>query len=376
MGVWPGSVEGVVMNRDFWKGKRVLITGHTGFKGSWLSLWLQRLEAEVIGYSLPAPTKPSLFELARVAETMSGITGDVRDLDKLKGVVRVHNPEIVIHMAAQSLVRQSYADPEETYSTNVLGTVNLLEACRCSDGVRVVVIVTSDKCYEDREGLKPHRETDRLGGRDPYSSSKACADLVTAAYRSSFFSETADEGPGTGVATARAGNVIGGGDWAQDRLVPDVITAFMSNRTLLIRYPKAVRPWQHVLEPLQGYLLLAEHLWTDRGKFSRTWNFGPENTSFRLVFWTVDRLADLWGSGTTWDKDPGDHPYEARSLTLDSTQAKRHLKWSPRLSLEESLELTIEWYRAYQQNQDMQLVTHGNIELYEETRPAESHATS
>jgi CDP-glucose 4,6-dehydratase len=268
----------------FWKGKRVLVTGHTGFKGGWLSLWLQQMDAEVCGYSLPAPTDPSLFVVAHIADGIRSVEGDIRDLEHLKRVVAEFRPEIVFHLAAQPLVRQSYRDPVETYSTNVMGTVNVLEAVRQVGGVRVVVSITSDKCYENREWCWAYRENEAMGGYDPYSSSKGCAELVTAALRNSFFHPDKFAEHGVAVASARAGNVIGGGDWAKDRLVPDMIRAFMCRETVVVRSPNAVRPWQHVLDPLSGYLRLAEKLWESGGEFAEAWNFGPAEDDARAGF--------------------------------------------------------------------------------------------
>ena len=359
------SVEGLVMDPIFWKGKKVLITGHTGFKGSWLSLWLQNKGANTIGYSLPPPTKPSLFEIANVSDGMISITGDIRDLDHLKSIIAKHKPEIVIHMAAQSLVRHSYDNPIETYSTNVMGTVNVLEAVRCSDVVRVVVNITSDKCYENREWLWGYRENEAMGGHDPYSSSKGCAELVTSAYRRSYFSDDNLPGHGHAVATARAGNVVGGGDWAPDRLIPDIMNAIMENRSVMIRYPNAIRPWQHVLEPLRGYLYLAEKLWHYGSKFAGAWNFGPSDEDARPVSWVADRLTNSWGDGASWESDSIQHPHEATYLKLDCSKAKSLLGWSPKLDLTTNLQWIIEWYRAYLQKKDMRRITESEIFRYE-----------
>lgn len=285
------------MLANFWEGKRVLLTGHTGFKGGWLSLWLQSLGANVTGYALLPPTQPSLYEVARVGDGMYSHIADIRDLDRLVAVMRETRPEIVIHMAAQPLVRYSYVNPVETYATNVMGTVNLLEAVRQVGGVRVVVNVTSDKCYENREWIWGYREHDPMGGYDPYSSSKGCAELVAAAYRNSFFNPEAFGTHGVALASVRAGNVIGGGDWAEDRLIPDFMRAIMAGRAVVIRSPHAIRPWQHVLEPLSGYLLLAQHLWTDGPAFAEGWNFGPVDEDAKPVEWIVEQLTGLWGGG-------------------------------------------------------------------------------
>ena len=353
------------MNRAFWKGKKVLITGHTGFKGSWLSIWLQANGAYVIGFSLPPPTKPSLFETARVAEGMTSINGDIRDLDHIQAVLDEHQPEIVIHMAAQSLVRYSYVNPVETYTTNVIGTANVLEAVRHSDSIRVVVNITSDKCYKNNEWHWGYRENDPMGGHDPYSSSKGCAELVTSAYRSSYFSKTNNLTPNVAVATTRAGNVIGGGDWGTDRLIPDIMKAFLKNRPVVIRYPHAIRPWQYVLEPLRGYLILAERLWIDGTKFAEAWNFGPNDEDARPVSWIVDHLTGLWGKGARWELDSAHHPHEATYLKLDCSKARSLLGWVPKLDLCTALKWIVEWYSAYQQDKNMRHVTEAEISRYE-----------
>lgn len=357
------------MKPDFWKSRRVLVTGHTGFKGSWLCLWLKSKEAHVIGYSLEPPTQPSLFEMAHVAHGMPSVLGDVRDLEHLHRVIAEHQPEIVFHMAAQSLVRRSYANPLETFSTNILGTVNVLEAVRHSCTVKVLVNVTSDKCYENREWLWGYRESEPMGGRDPYSSSKGCAELVTEAYRRSYFSNGNNLGHCVSVATARAGNVIGGGDWASDRLIPDIIKAMLDGRPVVIRNPNAVRPWQHVLEPLHGYLMLAESLWENGNKFAGAWNFGPNDDDARPVFWVADHMTNLWGGGACWVLDGGRHPHEAGYLKLDCSKAKAVLGWSPRLPLSTALRWVVLWYRAYGAGEDVRRVTEEQISSYERVRP-------
>lgn len=356
------------MNIPFWRGKRVLITGHTGFKGSWLSLWLQMLSAELTGYALDPPTSPSLFEIARVGEGMFSVTGDVRDLEHLKMIISERRPEIIIHMAAQSLVRSSYENPIETYETNVLGTANLLEAVRCSEGVRVVIVVTSDKCYENKNtgnfraasrsavpgATRSHAyaESEPMGGYDPYSSSKGCAELVTSAYRDSYFNER-----GIGLATVRAGNVIGGGDWAKNRLMTDIFEGFLNDQVIRIRFPGAVRPWQHVQNPLEGYLLLAEQLWENGAEFSEGWNFGPMEDGERSVEWMVNFMMRAWGSPYGWVPTNAQQPHEAHVLKLDSSKARRRLSWTPRISLERALMMVIEWYKAFQAGEDMQQLT-------------------
>ena len=364
MGERQGSLEGLVVHIDFWRGKRVFITGHTGFKGSWLSLWLQSKGVHVTGYSLPPPTKPSMFLAAKVSEGMTSIIADIRDLDQLRKCIAEHNPEIIFHMAAQSLVRYSYNHPVTTYSTNVLGTVNILEAVRNSDSVRVVINVTSDKCYENKEWVWGYRENEPLGGRDPYSSSKACAELVASAYRSSYFPIEEYENHGVAVASVRAGNVIGGGDWSLDRLIPDIMKAFMENRPVIIRSPGATRPWQHVLDCLSGYVCLAERLWNNGQEYAQGWNFGPDAEDAKTVSWVVEHLTKSWGEGATWEVDSSRNPPEAHYLRLDCTKAKTILGWSPRLPLTKALEWTVEWYRHYQENKNMQDLSIAKIAGY------------
>ena len=351
------------MNRDFWGGRRVLVTGHTGFKGGWLSLWLQQLAAEVTGFALEAPTRPSLFDEADVARGMTSLTGDVRTAAAVRKAVEQARPEIVFHMAAQSLVRRSYAEPVETYATNVMGTVNVLEAIRHTPGVRVAVIVTSDKCYEIASG-EALRETARLGGHDPYSSSKGCAELVTGAYRSSFFDPREFDRHGVAIASARAGTVIGGGDWALDRLVPDVVRAITAGRRVRIRSPRAVRPWQHVLEPLSGYLVLAERLYRDGPAFAEAWNFGPLEDDNQPVQWLVERLTACWGSEAGWELDGEPQPHEAGYLALDCSKALARLSWRPRWNLAEALERVTAWYKAHLDGRDMRAMTGQQIAEY------------
>jgi CDP-glucose 4,6-dehydratase len=353
------------VNPGFWQGRRVLITGHTGFKGSWLSLWLQSMDTTLIGYSTPPPTSPSLFELARVEDGMGHMEGDVRDLERLEAVLSEQRPEIVIHMAAQSLVRRSYRDPVETYETNLMGTVNVLEAVRRVGGVRVVINVTTDKVYENPERPQGFSEDEPKGGRDPYSNSKACSELVTVAYRESFFRER-DDAPA--LASARAGNVIGGGDWGEDRLVPDVMGAALERRPAMIRNPDAVRPWQHVLNPLSGYLLLAESLW-DSDAHADGWNFGPEEDDERSVRWVIERLAELWGQSIDWRHDASDQPRETAELRLDSTRARARLGWAPRWDLERALSSVVDWYRGLQSGADARELVLGQIEEFQNARP-------
>lgn len=361
MAEWHGSLAGLAMKSSFWQGKKVFLTGHTGFKGSWLALWLQKLGAEVTGYALQPPTSPSLFDLAGVARGMTSLRGDVRDLKELLQVMEQQKPEIVIHMAAQSLVRYSYTDPVETFASNLMGTVNLLEASRQCGGVRAILCVTTDKCYENREWDWGYRENEAMGGHDPYSASKGCAELAAAAYRQSFFA-----GRGAALATARAGNVIGGGDWAQDRLVPDMIRAFMENRPVVIRNPRATRPWQHVLESLAGYMSLVEKLCDEGDGYAEGWNFGPRDDETRPVDWVVETLARNWGEGADWVLDGGDHPHEAHYLKLDCSKAHTRLGWQPRLSLSQALEWTVQWYRAFQQQGDLRRMTLQQIDRYQE----------
>lgn len=337
-----------LVNEAFWRGRKVLVTGHTGFKGGWLCLWLQGMGARVSGYALPPPTRPSLFAAADVARDMVSLTGDIRDAAGLEAALAGQCPEIVFHLAAQALVRPSYEDPSGTYATNVMGTVNLLEAVRRTPGVRAVVNVTSDKCYENREWLWPYRENEALGGRDPYSSSKACAELITASWRDSFLAEA-----GCALASVRAGNVIGGGDWARDRLVPDIMNAIVAGQPLAIRHPDAIRPWQHVLEPLQGYLLLAEKLWSEGAGYAEAWNFGPSMDDMRPVSWLAERLVTLRGGGIEIALDSGRQPHEAGILKLDSSKARTRLGWRGRLGLERTLEWVAHWYAAHAAGQDM-----------------------
>lgn len=352
------------MNMDFWRGKRVLLTGHTGFKGSWLSLWLQSMGARVVGYALAPPTNPSLFEVANVEAGMTSIIGDIRDLDHLRKVFAEHRPEIVIHMAAQPLVRYSYNEPVETYSTNVMGTINLLEAVRTIDSVRAVVNVTSDKCYENREWMWGYRENEAMGGFDPYSSSKGCAELVAAAYRNSYFHPENYKQHGVALASARAGNVIGGGDWADDRLIPDIMRAIVQGNPVNIRNPHAIRPWQHVLEPLSGYLLLAQRLYEEGAAYAEGWNFGPNDEDAKPVQWIVEQMTQAWGEGASWILDDGEHPHEAHYLKLDCSKAKARLSWHPRWHLQDALDAIIEWHRAHQEGKDMHEPTLRQINAY------------
>ncbi len=353
------------MKPVFWSGKRVFLTGHTGFKGSWLALWLQQLGAHVTGFALDAPTQPSLFDVARVGEGMQSVRGDVRDLSALLRTMQAAQPEIVIHLAAQSLVRLSYDTPVETYATNVMGTVHLLEAVRQTPGVRAVVNVTTDKCYENKEWAWGYRENEPMGGFDPYSNSKGCSELVSAAYRSSFFNPSDYSRHAVALATARAGNVIGGGDWAKDRLIPDILAAFEAGKQVPIRNPHATRPWQHVLEPLRGYLTLAEHLYTYGPSYAEGWNFGPNGDDAKPVEWIVQKLAQRWGQGASWQVDAGEHPHEANYLKLDISKAGHRLNWQPVLRLDNALGLIVDWARHQRAGADMRTITLAQIAAYQ-----------
>ncbi|WP_426053420.1 CDP-glucose 4,6-dehydratase [Janthinobacterium sp. PSPC2-1] len=355
------------MDAAFWQGKRVFLTGHTGFKGGWLSLWLQQLGAEVTGYALEAPTTPSLFEVASVARGMVSIIGDVRDGEALKRAMAQARPEIVIHMAAQPLVRYSYVNPVETYATNVMGVVNLLEAVRATPGVRSVVNVTSDKCYENREWPWGYRENEAMGGYDPYSNSKGCAELVTAGYRSSFFNAEKYAEHGTALGSGRAGNVIGGGDWALDRLIPDMLRAIGAGQPVMIRNPHSIRPWQHVLEPLSGYLTLAEKLYTEGPVHAEGWNFGPHDTDAKPVEWIIERMTQEWGAGASWSLDGQDHPHEATYLKLDCSKARGQLGWHPRWDIGQTIAKIVEWHKACDQGADMRAMTLAQITTYQNT---------
>ena len=363
---WPCPLEGLVMRPDFWRGKRVFLTGHTGFKGSWLSLWLQSLGTELTGYALEPATQPSLFVAASVGRGMNSLIGDIRDAARLGKAIADAAPEIVIHMAAQALVRESYADPLETYSVNVMGTAQVLQAVRNCPTVQAVVSVTTDKCYENREWHWGYRETDHLGGHDPYSSSKACAEHVTAAYRASFFGASTPGRHPASVATARAGNVIGGGDWSRDRLLPDILAAIQAGRPAVIRYPNAIRPWQHVMEPLCGYLTLAERLVGEKGNaFAQAWNFGPDDEDARPVQWIVEQMLSRWGGESRWVCDEQPQPHEATHLKLDCSKAHDQLGWRPRWGLAVALTAIVDWQRAHANGTDMRQLTLAQIRQFE-----------
>lgn len=358
------------VSRDFWKDKRVFLTGHTGFKGAWLSLWLADMGAEIYGYSLAPPTTPNLFEIAGVSKIVRRHhVASVHDPLELDAAIERAEPEIVIHMAAQAIVRRGYLNPIDTYMTNVMGTVHLLEACRKRHSISAILVVTTDKCYENREWQWGYREVDLLGGRDPYSNSKACAELVTAAYRKSFY----ELEPQTSVATARAGNVIGGGDWASDRLIPDLIRAHLAGSAPVIRSPNAIRPWQHVLEPLSGYLMLCQGLYEHRETMADAWNFGPALEDARPVSWIANRVANLWNGDAKWKLDTDRHPHEANYLYLDTTKARKILGYKPRWPLSVALEQVVTWHKGMAVGSDMAALTLQQVREFESTDPVTCH---
>lgn len=372
-----GAVAGLVnsiphstgtVDPAFWAGKRVFLTGHTGFKGSWMALWLQHMGARVTGFALAPPTMPALFDVACVADGMTSIIGDIRDQAALTDALVAADPEIVIHMAAQPLVRASYDDPVGTYATNVMGTVHLLDAVRRAPAVRAACIVTTDKCYENREWAWGYREDEAMGGYDPYSNSKGCAELVASAYRRSFFAQPG----GAAIASARAGNVIGGGDWAVDRLVPDILRSVADGAPVLIRNPLAIRPWQHVLEPLSGYLVLCQALWHAPAEAAQAWNFGPRDDDARPVQWIVERMCAAWGEDASWTHDDSVQPHEARFLKLDISKAREGLRWGPRWTLAQALESIVAWHRAWLAGDDMH--DYCNTELARYTRAPLAYA--
>ena len=348
----------MLVRASSWQGRKVLVTGHTGFKGGWLSLWLHQLGAEVSGFSLPAPTDPSFFEQTRLAEIVRHVEGDVRDLAAVEAVMRETQPDVVFHLAAQPLVRYSYDAPVETFETNVMGTVNVLEACRKVDSVRAVVCITTDKCYENREWIWPYRENDPMGGYDPYSASKGAAELAISAYRRSFFQK------GARIASVRAGNVIGGGDWALDRLIPDIIRGLLAGQPPQIRNPNSVRPWQHVLEALNGYILIAQRLLEGRDECACAWNFGPADDDTQPVGWIVEEMLAAWPEKISWEQPKGDHPHEAVLLKLDSSKARNELGWRPRLRLKEALGKVIEWHASVAAGADAREVSLRQLEEY------------
>ncbi|CAK0756809.1 CDP-glucose 4,6-dehydratase [Gammaproteobacteria bacterium] len=358
------SARSMLPDATAWADRRVFLTGHTGFKGAWLSLWLQRMGARLSGYALAPPTDPNLFEIAGVASGMQATHGDIRDLATLTQAMQVAKPEVVIHMAAQSLVRHSYIDPVGTYATNLMGTVHVLEAVCHTPSVHSVVVVTSDKCYENREWVWGYRENEAMGGYDPYSNSKGCAELATAAYRSSFFNPAQYATHGVAVASVRAGNVIGGGDWARDRLIPDILRAFDAGEPVQIRSPNALRPWQHVLEPLCGYLVLVERLLREGTAYGEGWNFGPLLGDVQPVSYVVDKMTSLWGKDAAWSVDTTDRPHEAQCLKLDCAKAHQRLNWQPRMDIDAALTRVIEWHRAYRAGADMREITLQQISDY------------
>ncbi len=349
---------------SFWTGKSVFLTGHTGFKGSWLSIWLHAMGAHITGYALEPPSEPNLYHLAGIQGITHSIIGDIRDSACLQQALTSTAPDIVVHMAAQPLVRESYLFPVETYSTNIMGTVNLLEAVRQCPAVRAVINVTTDKCYDNQEGDHPFKEDEPLGGYDPYSSSKACSELATAAWRSSYFNPGDYARHRVAIATVRAGNVIGGGDWAKDRLIPDCIRALQAGEPIRIRNPHAIRPWQHVLEPLSGYLTLAQRLYEQGCDYAGAWNFGPAAEDARPVEWIVKRLCEKWDENARYNIDAGIHPHEAHYLKLDITKAQTRLGWYPRWDLEQALDATLEWVCAWQTGNDMMAQSVAQIERY------------
>jgi CDP-glucose 4,6-dehydratase len=369
MGRGEGALEDLV---NTWQGRRVFLTGHTGFKGSWLALCLSKLGAQVRGYALDPSTEPNLFDMASVKTVVEDVRGDVRDFARLEDSITHFAPEVIFHLAAQPIVRRSYADPVGTYATNVMGTVHLLDAIRRTPSVRAVVCVTTDKCYQNQEWIWPYRESDPLGGYDPYASSKACAEIVSAAYRSSFFPLTRVSEHRVGLATARAGNVIGGGDWAEDRLVPDLIRGFKSRQSVLIRNPNAIRPWQHVLDPLYGYVMLAEKLlgWPER--FASAYNFAPSDDDIWPVGRIASKLASMWGNGVSWTRDSVSGVHEDHILRLDASKARIELGWKPRLGIEQALDWTVGWYLAWDHGDNMAEFTRQQIAEYE--RLAESNS--
>ena len=377
MAIGKSSLEGMevtgqvghTVSDGFWKDKRVFVTGHTGFKGSWLCLWLHKLGAHVTGYALDPPTDPSLFELCGIDNLVTSVIADVRDGQTLTKAMQAVRPEIVMHMAAQPLVRDSYKIPVETYAVNVMGTVNLFEAVRQSTTVRAVINVTTDKCYENKEWVWGYRENEPLGGFDPYSNSKACSELVTASYRSSYFNPQRYTEHRVAIASARAGNVIGGGDWALDRLIPDCIAAILKGEKVLIRNPHAVRPWQHVLEPLSGYLLLAQRLYEDGILYSGAWNFGPDDSDAQPVERLVEMLCSKWGSDAAYEIDKGLHPHEAHYLKLDCSKAKTELGWRPRWGLDKATASIVEWTMAYRDHSDVSEVCLKQIREYSSELP-------
>ncbi len=359
MAIWGGAVESLVVNSNFWRDKRVLLTGHTGFKGSWVSLWLQSMNAEVRGLALEPPSMPNLFVEAKVESGMDSQICDIRNYEAVYRVVSEFKPEIVIHMAAQALVLYSYKNPVETYTTNVMGTVNILEAIRQVGTARVVINVTTDKCYENKEWVWGYREDEPMGGFDPYSSSKGCSELITSAFRHSYYKSL-----GIALASARAGNVIGGGDWGMNRLIPDVLRAVQENQCVTVRNPDAIRPWQHVLEPLSGYLILAEKMWFEPIAYSEGWNFGPRDEDSRSVNWVVEFLCKAWGGKVSWQHDVTLHHHEARYLKLDTSKARKKIPWTQTWTLVEALSKIVQWHKSWLQGEDARKLCLNQINDY------------
>jgi len=355
------------MNNNFWRNKSVFITGHTGFKGSWLIIWLEHLGAKITGFALEPDKSNTIYTNGLILNCCKSIIGDVRDLKKLRNSMEEAQPEIVIHMAAQALVKKSYVDPIETYTTNIMGVVNIMEASREIESVKVILNVTTDKCYENNGEIWGFRENEPMGGYDPYSSSKACSEIITASYRKSFFSNKGNSKYQISVATARAGNVIGGGDNATDRLIPDIIKSFKNNQIALIRNPKAIRPWQHVLEPLRGYLMLVEKIYADGQNYAEAWNFGPQVNDEKNVEWIVNEITKLWGGNAKWIQDDIKHAHEAQNLRLDISKANQLLKWKPVLNINESLNMVVEWYKKEEKGQNPKNICLKQIIKYEET---------
>ena len=351
------------MNKEFWNGKTVLITGHTGFKGSWLTLWLKKLGTKITGFSKDIPTNPSLFELADVKSGITSVMGDIRNYNEIREVIKKTDPEIIIHMAAQSLIRVSYVNPRETYETNIMGTVNLLDALREQKNTRIIINVTSDKCYENKELERGYTEDDVLGGYDPYSSSKGCSELVTSAFRNSYFNPSEYNKHKTVLASVRSGNVIGGGDWAKDRLIPDLMKSIIDNTKVKIRNSDAIRPWQYVLEPLGGYLLLAEKMWSGGSKFAEAWNFGP-NEETKPVSWIVNKISEFYGKKCNTSFDTAQNPHETTSLKLDCRKAYEKLGWIPKTNLQQALRCTVDWYKQYEKHDDMRSFTEKQIDNF------------
>lgn len=363
MGKWASSLEGMVETMSFWNGKKVLITGHTGFKGSWLSLWLQKLGADVTGFSLLPPTKTNMFDICKVQDNMHSVIGDVRDIQSLGKLFTEKQPEIVFHLAAQPLVRKSYENPVETFDTNIMGLVNLLEVARHYDSVKAVIIITSDKCYDNKEWLWGYRETDPVGGHDPYSCSKGCVELIVDSFRRSFYKSRS-----IALATVRAGNVIGGGDWAEDRLVPDLVSTIIKNECPILRNPGAVRPWQLVIEPLYGYMQLAEKIWDNINGYSEAWNIGPGDTNIITVMELTQKFISFWGVNLKPVHDETSQPHEAQLLKLDCSKARTRLGWTTILNSDDTVKWTVDWYKGFVESGDMRDITLKQISTYEEMR--------